>query len=185
MNLYFRFIILVIKNLISPRKVDVFEECELPLKVFPNDLDLNMHMNNGRYLTIMDLGRTDFTMKLDLHKLMVKEKWGAVATAINVVYLKPLSLFDSYTLKTKLIAWDDMWFYLEQKFVKDEIVVASAIVRATFLKGGKRLAPSKVLKASAAKEVEPPEFPKYLKYLVLGEEEFLNYIKSHNKRSKK
>ena len=126
MNLYFRFLLLVLRNLIFPKKLDIFEESAIELKVLPNDLDLNMHMNNGRYLTIMDLGRTDFTMKLDLHKLMIKQKWGAVATAINVVYLRPLNLFDNYTLRTKLIAWDDKWFYMEQKFVKDDFIVVGS-----------------------------------------------------------
>ena len=29
------------------------------MRVWPNDLDTNAHMNNGRYLTLMDLGRFD------------------------------------------------------------------------------------------------------------------------------
>ncbi len=184
MNLYFRFLLLVLRNLIFPKKLDIFEESAIELKVLPNDLDLNMHMNNGRYLTIMDLGRTDFTMKLDLHKLMIKQKWGAVATAINVVYLRPLNLFDNYTLRTKLIAWDDKWFYMEQKFVKDDFIVASAIVRATFIKSGKRLEPLKVLKAASPGMMTPPEFPQYLKDLVQGEEEFLNYLKAQNRSTR-
>ena len=185
MNLYFRFLFVVLKNLLRPKKVDIFEECELQMRVLPNDLDLNMHMNNGRYLTIMDIGRTDFTMKLDLHKLMVKEKWGAVATAINVIYLRPLNPFDKYTLKTKFIAWDDMWFYLEQKFVKQDKVVASAIVKATFIKNGKRLDPQKVLEISKGGVVAPVEFPNYLKELIQGEEEFIKNIKAQNKKVKK
>jgi len=38
----------------------------LPLRVWPNDLDLFGHMNNGRYLTLMDLGRLQIVMKSGL-----------------------------------------------------------------------------------------------------------------------
>ena len=36
--------------------------------VWPNDLDMNRHMNNGRYLTLMDLGRFDLELggRIDL-----------------------------------------------------------------------------------------------------------------------
>ena len=86
--------------------------------------------------------------------------------------------------EAKLIAWDDKWFYMEQKFVKDDFIVASAIVRATFIKSGKRLEPLKVLKAASPGMLTPPEFPQYLKDLVQGEEEFLNYLKAQNRSTR-
>ena len=36
------------------------------LIVLPNDLDTNLHMNNGRYLTLMDLGRLDLFVRSGL-----------------------------------------------------------------------------------------------------------------------
>ncbi|MDC0434241.1 thioesterase family protein [bacterium] len=34
--------------------------------VLPNDLDLTMHMNNGRYLTICDFNRVDLFVRSGL-----------------------------------------------------------------------------------------------------------------------
>lgn len=183
MNLYFRFLAVIIKNLLRPQKRDIFDETSVDLRVLPNDLDLNMHMNNGRFLTVMDIGRTDYTMKIGMHKHMLKEKWGAVATAINIAFLRPLPPFKKYQLRTRLLSWDDMWFYMEQNFVRDNQIVASAIVKATFLAKGKRISPKTVIPKCGYTEARPPEFPHYLKEMIEGEEAFIANIKESNKRS--
>ena len=54
MNLYFRLLLAVLKALRAPR-ARLGETVELTLRVWPTDLDLNGHMNNGRYLTMVDL----------------------------------------------------------------------------------------------------------------------------------
>ena len=55
MNLYFRLLITILKALRAPR-VTPGDTVELRLRMLPTDLDLNGHMNNGRYLTLVDLG---------------------------------------------------------------------------------------------------------------------------------
>jgi acyl-CoA thioesterase FadM len=39
------------------------DESVMTLRVLPTDVDANLHMNNGRYLSIMDLGRFDLTVR--------------------------------------------------------------------------------------------------------------------------
>ena len=185
MNLYLRFFVNILKNLLFPKPLDVFSQSSLKMRVLPNDLDANLHMNNGRFLTLMDIGRSDFTMRVGLHKAMLREKWGAVATAINVVYLRPLKVFDQYELRTKLLSWDDMWFYMEQRFVKDGMIVASAVVKATFVKGNKRIAPQQVIEKTVPHIPQAPDFPDYLKELVEGEDAFIKRLKEHNKKARK
>ena len=63
MNLYLRFLILILKRIRVSEKIDVFDTCRTEFWVQPLDLDLNLHMNNGRYLSIMDLGRFDLMLK--------------------------------------------------------------------------------------------------------------------------
>lgn len=183
MNLYIRFFANIFKNLLFPSKCTPFDETSLSMRVLPNDLDANMHMNNGRFLTIMDIGRMDFTMRIGFHKTMIKEKWGAVAAAINVAYMRPLNLFDKYELKTKALTWDDQWFYMEQSFVKKNNVVASAIVKAAFLDKGKRVNPKVVMEKSGIESPLAPEFPNYLNEMIEGENAFIQKIKEQNKAS--
>jgi hypothetical protein len=56
MNLWLRLFWLALA-LLWRRKLDPRHDVSrLTFRVLPTDLDLNGHMNNGRYLTIMDLG---------------------------------------------------------------------------------------------------------------------------------
>mgnify|MGYP003290859366 CR=1 FL=1 len=44
----------------------VLDDSRVCFRVLPNDCDVNLHMNNGRYWTIMDLGRADQPLVLDV-----------------------------------------------------------------------------------------------------------------------
>ena len=44
---------------------------EITTRVWFNDLDINFHMNNGRYMTICDLTRVDLFVRSGLGKLML------------------------------------------------------------------------------------------------------------------
>ena len=55
MNLILRMIKVLVAALFGQR-LGVLDSSILTFRVWPNDLDINLHMNNGRYLTIMDLG---------------------------------------------------------------------------------------------------------------------------------
>ena len=75
MNLYFRFIYQVLLAFFSS-KIKVFEKDVKSMRVMPLDLDGNFHMNNGVFLSIMDLGRTRFTLRSGLYNLAIKNGWG-------------------------------------------------------------------------------------------------------------
>ncbi len=70
----------------------------LSLRVLPKDLDINLHMNNGRYLTLCDLTRVDMFMRSGLAKTMIKEKWRPIIAEHTMTYKKPLKLFQKYDL---------------------------------------------------------------------------------------
>src|ERR1700704_1885823 len=44
-------------GLIAAPRVDIFATTRVALRVWPNDLDFNLHVNNGRYLALADIGR--------------------------------------------------------------------------------------------------------------------------------
>jgi acyl-CoA thioesterase FadM len=66
----------------------------LPMIVLPNDLDINLHMNNGRYLTICDLNRIDLFIRSGLVKSMRKRNWIPVIAEHTMSYKKSLHLFE-------------------------------------------------------------------------------------------
>lgn len=123
--------------------------------VWPNDLDLNLHMNNGRFLTIMDLGRFDLTFRTGLGGLLLKGHWRPVVGAAKIRYRRSLAPFHRYELHTRLLAWDEKWLYLEQRFMVRGELCAEAIVKA-ILKGATGTVPPKDI---AVRLGLPPESP--------------------------
>lgn len=103
----------------------------------PNDLDFNMHMNNGRYLTIMDLGRLDLILRTGLLKIMVQQKSVPILASASIRYRLSLDPFQKYTLQTQILGWDEKWFYIEQRFLmgsgpKKGDVAAIGLVKGCF-----------------------------------------------------
>ncbi|RED44670.1 thioesterase family protein [Aestuariispira insulae] len=107
----------------------------LHFRVWPNDLDTNIHMNNGRYLTMMDLGRFDLTIRMGLGKLVFRNKWMPVLSSSNIRYRRSLLPFAKYELHSRLLGWDDKWFYMEQKFIHKGDVYAIALAKGAFKLG--------------------------------------------------
>ena len=63
MSLIFRMLSVFLASFFKPRLPILKPENILDLRVLPNDLDINLHMNNDRYLTICDLTRVDMFIR--------------------------------------------------------------------------------------------------------------------------
>jgi len=124
MNLIFRMLYIIIRSFFCERiEVGNFTS-ELSLRVLPNDIDINFHMNNGRYLTICDLNRVDMFARSGLLKAMFKRNWMPVIAEHTMTYKKPLNMFARYTVKLEVIRWDEKYFYMKHTFEKGDRIVA-------------------------------------------------------------
>lgn len=142
MNLWLRLLRIIIGALFG-RRLGFFETSELSFRVWPHDLDLNVHMNNARYLALMDLGRADLIIRVGLHRVMMRESWQAVIGATNVRFRRPLKPFQRFRLTTRLLCWDDRWLYLEQRITTpDGALACAAVVKAVFIRKGARVPPA-------------------------------------------
>lgn len=135
MNLIFRLMALCLSYLYDRKRIDPLGISLLHSRVWLTDLDANMHMNNGRYLSIMDLGRLDLMVRLGLIRNVLREKWMPVLSAATIRYRIPLMPLQKFTLETKVVWWDEKWFYMEQKFIIKEGKKAGAVAAIAFVKG--------------------------------------------------
>lgn len=116
----------------------------LRFRVWPHDLDINVHMNNARYLALMDLGRFDLIIRAGLWRPMVREKWQAVIGGALVRYRRPLKPFQSFTLTSRMLCWDERWIYIEHRIESADGPACLTLVRAAFLKNGGIVPPQRV-----------------------------------------
>jgi acyl-CoA thioesterase FadM len=131
MNLIFRLIWLFVS---APwrKRIELSDESELTLRVLPTDLDINMHLTNARYLSIMDLGRTELIIQTGMLKKILKRRWLPVVAVANLKFYKQINPFQRYKLLTKVIGWDEKWFYIEQRFVIEEKLAAVGVIKGLF-----------------------------------------------------
>ncbi len=99
--------------------------------VWPTDLDVQMHMNNGRYLSLMDLGRIDMLIRSGFAQEARRRGWFPLVGTSLMDYRRPLLVFERYRLQTKLLGWDEKWFVFEQRFSRNGRMMASGLVKAT------------------------------------------------------
>jgi len=102
------------------------------------DLDLNLHMNNGRYLSVMDLGRFDLMLRAGVFYKMIQGGYLPIVKSESISFEKSLTLWQNYNLETQLKAWDEKFFYMTQNFEINGKLVAAAHVRVCFKKRGVR-----------------------------------------------
>ncbi|MWB97206.1 acyl-CoA thioesterase [Agromyces seonyuensis] len=133
MNLYLRLLLLRL-NAERRGRLGVWDTSRTPFRVVPTDLDLLGHMNNGKYLTIMDVARMDLMIRSGFWKRLEDAGWYPVVAGQTIAYRKSLQPWQRFDVYTRILGFDERWGYLEQTFVVGSTVYAQAIVRSRFLK---------------------------------------------------
>ncbi len=160
MNLLFRLIWLLI-TAPGRKRIGLTDECELLLRVLPTDLDLNLHLTNARYLSMMDLGRTELIIQTGMLKELLKRRWLPVVAVANLKFYRQINPFQRYKVITKIIGWDEKWFYIEQRFMVKGKVAAVGVIKGLF-RGREGKIPTEELLKLAGHQGEPPEMSEEL-----------------------
>ena len=161
MNLYLRLIWALCSGFRSPHlqhNVPYVKD----FRVWPHDLDAFGHMNNGRYLQIMDVARTEWMVRTGVLSAMWENKWSAVLGGGVTHYRRSLKLAQKYKVRTQLLHWDEQWFFFEHTFLDDRgRHVAVGISRAALRSTGNWVHTSEVVAHIAPGSTAPPA-PAYL-----------------------
>lgn len=134
----------------------VLDEDRLRMRVLPNDIDLNLHMNNARYLNIMDYARTHMLARTRLLEHIVRSRWQPLVGAIWMTYRRPLPLFSAFDLTSRMVCWDDRWFYMEQTFSGSKGLAAVGWVKGILRDRQGNVDPQTVIEGVAPGLVSPP-----------------------------
>jgi acyl-CoA thioesterase FadM len=145
----------IAKGLRRGGTLGILDWSEIRLRVWPMDLDFNLHMNNGRYLTVMDYGRADLIFRSKLGERFFKEKWRPAVGSATIRFRRALMPFSEFKLKTRLVCWDEKWLYLEQRFEQADELYAVAYVKGLF-RGPNGNIPSAQLLEGTGVQDSPP-----------------------------
>ncbi len=163
MNLYLRLLKVLMHVWFSAGK-GIMDESRLCFRVWLHDCDLNMHLNNGRYLTFMDLGRIHLIGQMKLLGKLIKNRWMPVLGAAEINFIRPIKPLQKFSLTSRMLAWDEKYFYIEQRFaVEEDKLCAVALVKGLFMAGGEKVKPEDILRLFG-RAPPAPEMPDTIKH---------------------
>jgi acyl-CoA thioesterase FadM len=160
------------------KKRGLMDPSVITLRVWPNDLDLNVHMNNGRYLSLMDLGRVDVMFHSGAFALWFRKGWQPLVAASTVRHFKSLSLGQRFHIETRILGWDAKWVYFEQRFTRGGELYALAGVKA-LMAGNQRLISTEELFGATGHELRPsPPLPDWMMDWLHAERALIDHLKA-------
>ena len=141
------------------RPLGVLDDCVIAMRVWPNDLDLNMHMNSGRYLSMMDIGRVEILARTRLLRPVLRRGWRPMVGATFIRYRKSLLPFERFTVRSRVVCWDEKWHYFEHILERRGEVAAHAYVRGLMRGPEGNVRPKELLELAGTPELASPEMP--------------------------
>ena len=156
---FFRYAKSITKAVIANKKgdqLDLADTSEIEIRCSLTDIDNFLEMNNGRVLTLFDLGRTDFAIRTGLGKQLLHKRWGLVVAGSTVQYRKRIRAFDKVTIKTHVAAIDERWIYVEQSMWVKGKPCSSALLRTGVTSKGRVIETQEVLHAMGKSDWDMP-----------------------------
>jgi acyl-CoA thioesterase FadM len=145
----------------QPRR-GVLDDSRVCFRVLPNDCDINLHMNNGRYLSFMDLGRVHLLGQMGLLKLIFRNRWKPVLAAAEINFIRQMAPFRKFDIVSRVVTWDEKYVYMEQLFESAGELCAHAFVKGLILGSEGRISNAQVL-ALLGHDGRVPEMPEELR----------------------
>ncbi len=143
-------------RLLGKRHDNLLDEAVLSRRVMPLDLDPNIHMTNTKYYFQFDIGRVDLLVSAGLLKTMRQHKSGPALGGVAVRFRKSLKIFQKYETATRLVCWDDKWFYFDQSIRSDGEIYALAFSRIAAVGREGPIAPETIIRAAGHNDNAPP-----------------------------
>ena len=163
-------------------KQDLEWESVVQFRALWGDMDTNGHMNNGRYLTVMDFGRVHLSGVVGLAKPVIKKRCQPLVAVSAMRHFKSVEFMQKMTIKTRLAGLDQKWFYFEQRiFVADQLVCVG-LIKGLIMGQGRKIPTEEVLSWMGL----PPrkiKIPVYFKDLDKTESSLIRVLKRERQQS--
>jgi acyl-CoA thioesterase FadM len=128
---------------------------------WPWDLDFWMELNNGRTLTLYDLGRLPLGYRTGLLPILRKHGWGLTVAGSTIRYRRRVTAFARLTLRSRCVGWDNRFIYMEQSLWQGEECASHALIRSAMVGKSGIVRPAEMAVALGASP-ESPALPDWV-----------------------
>lgn len=162
MTLHLRLLWVWLSSLLKPH-FGMRDVLELKLRVLPNDLDINVHLSNARYLSMVDLA---------LMAILVRSRFMGAVRALGafpmaggtlITYRNQIGPFERFRLRMWYLGCDDVWHVFGFAFVREDgRLAAKGLIKGGAVKRGVGLVKSQDIWDSYRRRTGEPEQPPHL-----------------------
>ncbi|RKF16236.1 acyl-CoA thioesterase [Roseovarius spongiae] len=128
----------------------------------PWDIDLWMELNNGRTLTLYDLGRIPLARRAGLIRVLRARKWGLTMAGASVRYRRRVRPFEAVEMRSRMVSWDERFVYIEQSMWKADGGCANHIVYRGAVTGKSGIVPPAEVLEAMGRANAPPPMPEWI-----------------------
>lgn len=127
-------------------------------RCWPWDIDLWMELNNGRTLTLYDLGRIPLARRIGLVSVLRRKRWGLTMAGASVRYRQRIRAFEVVEMRSRAVGWDARFIYLEQSMWKGGTCCNQIVYRAA-VTGREGIVPTAALLEALDLSADSPPLP--------------------------
>lgn len=155
----------------SSKKLDLFEVHTSSHLCWPWDLDPWMELNNGRTLTVYDLGRLPMIARLGFLGPLKRLGWGLTVAGASVRYRRRVRMFQRIVMHSNLVGWDRRFLYFQQNLWLEAQCANHLVVRMaiTDTRQGGIVPPEKFMDHWQS-GVQSPELPDWIQKWIIAED---------------
>jgi acyl-CoA thioesterase FadM len=126
------------------------------LRCWPWDLDPWVELNNGRTLTLYDLGRLPLSRRTGIERLLREKRWGLTVAGSTTRYRRRVTMFMPLTMHTRCVGWDARFVYMEQSLWNGEECTSHVLIRSAIVSKAGIVPPREMALAMGGPAESPP-----------------------------
>lgn len=130
MNLFFRFLRIMLAALLTRRRTSLIDLHTIRSKVWIGDHDPIGHMTNSRYSSFTDLAVMNYMGRTGALKSFRKRGWLPVIQYESFFYHRMLRYPQKFEVQTRLVGWEDAYMVFRHEFISEGRVHATSLLVA-------------------------------------------------------
>jgi acyl-CoA thioesterase FadM len=137
-------------------------------RCWPWDLDPWIELNNGRTLTLYDLGRIPMARRMGLVGVLRQNRWGITVAGNSTRYRRRVRAFQRFELRSRCIGWDKRFLYTEQAMWLGDECANHILIRSAITSRAGIVPPADVMRAAGLPE-HCPDLPGWVQDWIAAE----------------
>ena len=153
-----------IRNIASARqpRIGFLDTSNTSLWVGPFDIDPWIELNNGRTLTLYDLGRLPHYQRVGVRRTIEKAGMYFTVAGVSVRYRARIRPFTKVDMHTRILGWDARFFYVDQSLWQDDVCANHMLLRQAIARRDKGIVPPHEVARVIGIDPASPELPEWV-----------------------